>query len=78
VSTIGKALAVVLATGIAMPVGTSLMAEEQLSRLPRIGVLVDQWVKAFEEGLRENSAYCWFALLSKHRVAVGGRLRNHL
>jgi ABC-type sugar transport system substrate-binding protein len=56
VSTIGKALAVVLATGIAMP--ASLMAEEQLSRLPRIGVLwpgpVDQWVKAFEEGLREN------------------------
>jgi len=57
-STIGKAIAIVLVAFIAMPIGNSLVASEQLDRLPRIGVLwpglVDQWVKAFEEGLREH------------------------
>jgi len=37
---------------------TALGAAEQTGRLPRIGVLwpgaVDQWVKAFQDGLREN------------------------
>jgi putative ABC transport system substrate-binding protein len=55
---IAKAFRVVLVIGIGMLFGTPLNSAEQAGRLPRIGVLwpgaVDQWVKAFHEGLREN------------------------
>ncbi|MGH8768911.1 MAG: ABC transporter substrate-binding protein [Burkholderiales bacterium] len=55
---IAKAFCVVLLVSMEMFVGTPLFAAEQAGRLPRIGVLwpalVDQWVKAFHEGLREN------------------------
>ena len=55
---IGKAFCVVVFASVGMLVGTPLFAAEQVSRLPRIGVLwaglVDPWVKAFHEGLREN------------------------
>jgi putative ABC transport system substrate-binding protein len=53
----GKAFCVVV-VAMGMLIGTSLCAAEQAERLPRIGVLwlglVDPWVKAFHEGLREN------------------------
>ncbi len=53
-----KAFCVVLLVSMGMLVGTPLFAAEQAGRMPRIGVLwpglVDQWVKAFHEGLREN------------------------
>ena len=55
---IGKAFCVVVFVGMGMLVATPLCAAEQAGRLPRIGVLwlglVDPWVKAFHEGLREN------------------------
>ena len=55
---IAKGLGVLLVIGIGTFVCTPLNSAEQAVRLPRIGVLwpgaVDQWVKAFYDGLREN------------------------
>ena len=55
---IGKTLCVVVFVGMGMLATTPLFAAEQAGRLPRIGVLwlglVDRWVNAFHEGLREN------------------------
>ena len=54
----GKALLVLVFAGVSMLVDTLLFAAEPADRLPRIGVLwlglVDPWIKAFHEGLREN------------------------
>jgi putative tryptophan/tyrosine transport system substrate-binding protein len=53
-----KAFSVAVFVGMAMLVGAPLFAAEEPGRLPRIGVLwlglVDPWVRAFHEGLREN------------------------
>jgi putative ABC transport system substrate-binding protein len=55
---IGKAFCVVVVVGLGVLHDSSLFAAEPAGRLPRIGVLwaglVDPWVKAFHEGLREN------------------------
>jgi putative ABC transport system substrate-binding protein len=55
---IAKAFCIVVMVGTGMLVGTPLFAAEQAGRLPRIGVLwpglVEHWVKAFNEGLRDN------------------------
>jgi putative ABC transport system substrate-binding protein len=55
---IAKAFCVVVVVAMGILVGTPLIAAEQAGRLPRIGVLwpglVEQWIKAFLEGLREN------------------------
>ena len=55
---ISKAVCVVIFASMGMLVGIPLFAAEQTTRLPRIGVLwlglVDPWIKAFHEGLREN------------------------
>ena len=53
-----KAFQLVLVMGVGMLVCTPLNSAEQGGRLPHIGVLwpgtVDMWVKAFQDGLREN------------------------
>jgi len=55
---IGKALRVLVFAGMAMLVGMPLVTAEGADRLPRVGVLwlglVEPWIKAFHEGLREN------------------------
>jgi len=55
---IDKVFCALVIVGMGMLVGTSLFAAEPAGRPPRIGVLwaglVDPWIKAFHEGLREN------------------------
>ena len=58
VTGITKAFRIVVFVGMGMVVSTPLFAAERAGHLPRIGVLwfglVDRWVNAFHEGLREN------------------------
>jgi len=76
---IAKAFRVVLVVGMGMLVCTPLFAAEQAARLPRIGVLwpglVEHWVKAFNEGLRDNG-YVDGATAVIDVRATGGNLES--